>query len=73
MNFGQNILTWLTTNAQSLVLVGIAVMGVYLIIKREMTKLIGFLLISAVAVGLVYNTAGVKDLLLNLFNMVIGG
>ncbi|MGF7105693.1 multisubunit Na+/H+ antiporter MnhC subunit [Lachnospiraceae bacterium PH1-22] len=73
MNFGQNILTWLTTNAQSLVLVGIVVMGVYLIIKREMTKLIGFLLISAVAVGIVYNTAGVKDLLLNLFNMVIGG
>jgi hypothetical protein len=72
MNFGQNLYNWFLTNAQSLVLLAIAVIGVYLGFKREFSKLIGFLVIALVAVGLVFNTAGVKDLLLTLFNRVIG-
>ena len=72
MNFGQNLYNWFLTNAPSLVLLAIAVIGVYLGFKREFSKLIGFLVIALVAVGLVFNTAGVKDLLLTLFNKVIG-
>ena len=72
MNFGQNLYTWFLTNAQSLVLMAIVVIGVYLGFKREFSKLIGFLVVALIAVDLVFNTAGVKDVLLQLFNNIIG-
>ena len=40
--------------------------------KREFSKLIGFLVIALIAVGLVFNASGVKDVLLNLFNRIVG-
>lgn len=64
MNFGVNLYNWFLTNAQSLVLMAIVVIGIYLGFKREFTKLIGFLIVSLIAVGLVFNAAGVKDVLL---------
>ena len=72
MNFGQNIYQWLLTNAQSLVLLAIVVIGLFLGFKREFSKLIGFLVIALIAVGLVFNASGVKDVLLNLFNRIVG-
>ena len=66
MNFGQNLYNWFLSNAQSLVLLAIVVIGLYL------GKLIGFLIIAIIAVGLVFNAAGVKDILLELFNRIIG-
>lgn len=72
MNFGQNLYTWFLSNAQSLVLLAIVIIGLYLAFKREFSKLIGFLIISVISVGLVFNAAGVKDLLLELFNKIIG-
>ena len=69
MNFGQNLYTWFLSNAQSLVLMAI---GIYLGFKREFSKLIGFLVVALVAVGLVFNAGGVKDVLLELFNKIIG-
>ena len=69
MNFGVNLYNWFLTNAQSLVLMAIVVIGIYLGFKREFSKLIGFLVVS---VGLVFNAAGVKDVLLTLFNQIIG-
>ena len=50
----------------------IAVIGVYLGFKYEFSKLIDFLVIALIAVGLVFNAAGVKDVLLQLFNKIIG-
>lgn len=70
--FGQNILTELVSNAQPLVIAAVVVIGVYLAYKREMTKLAGFLIIAILAVGLVFNAEGAKDVLLSLFNKVIG-
>ncbi len=61
MNFGVNLYNWFLTNAQSLVLMAIVVIGIYLGFKREFSKLIGFLVVSLIAVGLVFNAAGVKD------------
>ena len=61
MNFGQNLYNWFLSNAQSLVLLAIVVIGLYLGFKREFSKLIGFLVVSLVAVGLVFNADGVKD------------
>mgnify|MGYP000302676398 CR=1 FL=1 len=72
MNFGQNLYNWFLSNAQSLVLMAIVVIGVYLGFKREFSKLIGFLVVALIAVGLVFNAGGVKDVLLNLFNKIIG-
>ena len=69
MNFGQNLYTWFLSNAQSMAIV---VIGIYLGFKREFSKLIGFLVVALVAVGLVFNAGGVKDVLLELFNKIIG-
>ena len=55
MNFGVNLYNWFLTNAQSLVLMAIVVIGIYLGFKREFSKLIGFLVVSLIAVGLVFN------------------
>ncbi|MFN6626652.1 hypothetical protein [Enterococcus faecalis] len=67
-----SIYTWFLQNAQSLVLLAIVVIGLYLGFKREFSKLIGFLIVALIAVGLVFNAAGVKDVLLSLFNRIIG-
>ncbi|MEF9936470.1 MAG: hypothetical protein RR688_05180 [Carnobacterium sp.] len=72
MNFGQNLYNWFLTNSQSLVLLAIVVIGLFLGFKQEFLKLIGFLIIALIAVGLVFNAGGVKDVLLNLFNRLIG-
>jgi len=72
VNFGTNLYNWFLSNAQSLVLVAIVFIGVYLGFKREFSKLIGFLVIAVIAVLLVFNTGGVKDLLLQLGNKIIG-
>lgn len=72
MNFGQNLYNWFLSNAQSLVLMAIAIVGVYIGFKREFAKLIGFLVVALIAVGLVFNTNAVKDVLLQLFNQIIG-
>ena len=72
MNFGNNLYNWFLTNAQSLVLVAIVVIGLYLAFKREFSKLIVFLVIALIAVGLVFNAYGVKDVLLEIFNKIIG-
>ena len=55
-----------------LVLMAIVVIGIYLGFKREFSKLIGFLVVALIAVGLVFNAGGVKDVLLELFNKIIG-
>ena len=72
MNFGQNLYNWFLNNAQSLLLLAIVVIGLYLGFKREFSKLIGFVIIALIAVGLVFNAGGVKDVLLRLFNQIIG-
>ena len=72
MNFGQNLYNWFLSNAQSLVLMAIVVIGIYLGFKRVFSKLIGFLVVALVAVGLVFNASGVNGVLLHLCNTIIG-
>ena len=43
MNFGQNLYQWFLSNAQSLVLMAIVVIGIYLGFKREFSKFDRFL------------------------------
>ena len=72
MNFGQNLYNWFLSNAQSLVLLAIVVIGLYLGFKREFSKLIGILEVSLQAIRLVYNADGEKDILLELFTKIFG-
>ena len=46
--------------------------GARAFVKREFYNLIGFLIVALIAVGLVFNAGGVKDVLLELFNKIIG-
>ena len=71
MNFGQNLYNCFLSNAQSPVFLAIVVIGLYLGFKREFPKLISFLVVSLVAVVLVFNADGVKDTLMELFNQII--
>ena len=50
MNFGQNLYNWFLSNAQSLVLMAIVVIGIYLGFKREFSKLIGFLIVALIGI-----------------------
>ena len=52
MNFGQNLYQWFLSNAQSLVLMAIVVIGIYLGFKREFSKLIGFLVVDCCRLGI---------------------
>lgn len=72
MNFGQNLYNWFLSNTQSLVLMAIVVIGIYLGFNREFSKLIGILVIVLIAMRLVFNASDVKDVLLKLFNRIIG-
>ena len=70
--FRTKLIQLVSKQRQSLVLMAIVVIGIYLGFKREFSKLIGFLVIALIAVGLVFNAGGVKDVLLELFNRIIG-
>ena len=60
MNFGQNLYNWFLSNAQSLVLLAIVVIGLYLGFRGNFPNLSVFLVVSLVAVGLVFNADGVR-------------
>lgn len=62
----------MSSNAQSLVLMAIMVIGIYLGFKHEFSKHIGSLVVALIAVGLVFNASDVKDVLLELFNKIAG-
>lgn len=68
MNFGQNLYNCFLLNEQSLVLIATVIISVHVGVKRELSKFIVFFVVTLIAVWLVFNTAGVKDILLKLFN-----
>ncbi len=70
MNIGQNIYEFGLQTFQPLVLLALALIGIFLIYKRKFTELLAFTVVAVIGVGLVFNTAGVKDILLNFFNMI---
>ena len=68
--FGQNLYQWLVQNVQPIVLAGLLVVGVYLMIERKISKVIGLIFVSIIAVGFVFATDSVRDFLLNIFNTI---
>ena len=69
MNIGTNLQTWLLAQAQPIVLAALAVV---LLAKKEYTKLVQFAIIAVIAVVLVYNPGGMKDVLLKVGNKIFG-
>ena len=53
----------------ALIVIGIILAALHFIVAG---KGIGFLVVALVVVGLVFNASGVKDVLLQLFNKIIG-
>lgn len=72
MNIGTNFQVWLLSQVQPLVLAFLAVIGIVLIVKKEYTKLIQFGVIAVIAVVLVFNPGGFKDVLLQIGNKIFG-
>lgn len=72
MNIGENAYNWFIDQAEYLVIIALVVIGIYYAFKREMTKLIGVVVIAVFAIGFVFNPFGTKDLLLEIFNKIIG-
>lgn len=72
MNIGQNLQTWFASQAQPIVLIGLAVIGIWLLFKREFTKLVPFAIVAIIAVVLVFNPTGFKDVLLAVGNKIFG-
>ncbi len=72
MNIGENILNWFLGIAQPIVVVALIVSGVVLFFKKEFSKLIVLGIIAVISILLVFNPWGVKDVLLNLGNTIMG-
>ena len=53
----------------ALIVIGIILAALHFIVAG---KGIGFLVVALVVVGFVFNASGVKDVLLQLFNKIIG-
>lgn len=73
MFFGQNIYNLVMTNIQPLVLLGIAIIGIVMLVQHKAAGLVALGIAAICAVGLVFNPSGAKDAMLSVFNTVIGG
>jgi hypothetical protein len=70
MNFGQNILEFVQTNVAPIFLVVLACVAIYYLVKREMTKFGAFILVAIVVAGFVFDSEGVKNILVNIFKFI---
>lgn len=67
MNFGQNLYNWVIGNLQPIILLALAVSGVYFFAERKFSKIAGLVIVGIIAVGFVFATSDVKDIFLQLF------
>lgn len=72
MNVGQNMLDWLTQQALPILMIGIVCFGIYLIFKRELSRIVGFAIVALLATGFVLNPHGIVNLFLSIYNKIIG-
>lgn len=71
-SIGNNAYNWITSNAQPIVLGFIIISGVIIIAKKEVTKIVVWLLLSILALVMVFNTQGFADLLQSIGNTILG-
>lgn len=73
MYFGQNLYNLVMANIQPIVLLGIAIIGIVMLVQHKAAGLVALGIAAICAVGLVFNPSGAKDAMLSVFNMIIGG
>ncbi len=71
-SIGTNAYNWFIDNAKPIVWIAIVVVGLTLAIKKEVTKIVVWLIISILSVVMVYNTGGFTDKLLEIGNSILG-
>ena len=67
-----NFANWLTSGFQALGLVAIIVIGVFLLIKKQMMKLLTFGIIAAIASVFIFNPAAFQNIGNFLIHDVLG-
>ena len=72
MNFGQNLLTWVTEQAQPLFVVAIIGMGLWFILSRKVSILVATIIVAIVGGMFVFNPWGIADLLVNIGSNIFG-
>lgn len=72
VNIGNNAYNWVLDNAKPIVLIFVIVSGVILIAKKEVTKIAVWIIVSVLAIVMVFNTQGFADLLQGIGNTVLG-
>lgn len=70
MSAGNGIFQWLQGELQPLVLCAIILTGGYFFIERKFTKIVALVVIGVIAVGFVFATTEVKDMMLRLFKQI---
>lgn len=71
MNFGQNFLTWFQSNASPLYIAALIAFGIWIIVKREFSKIPVLLVTALLGTMLMFNGEGVKTFLINIGNALI--
>lgn len=68
MDFGQNFYNLLLSNIQPLVLGGLLIMGVMIMVRKKIAEMVGFVIVAIIAIGIVFNPTGTKDVMLKVYN-----
>lgn len=71
-SIGSNAYNWFIENAKPIVWILIAVSGIMICAKREVSKIAVWIIISVICVVMVYNTGGFTDKLLEIGNTILG-
>ena len=72
MNFGQNLLDWVTSEAQALFIVVVLGMGLWFVLSRKVSILVTAIIIAIVGGMFVFNPWGDADLLVNIGSNIFG-
>ncbi|MBL4932280.1 hypothetical protein [Clostridium paridis] len=70
MNFGQNIFSIVQDNVGYLFLAVLVGLALYFLVKKEISKFVGFIVASLLASGFIFVPDVVKDILVNLFKKI---
>lgn len=68
MDFGQNFYNLLLSHIQPLVLGGLLIMGVMIMVRKKIAEMVGFVIVAIIAIGIVFNPTGTKDVMLKVYN-----
>lgn len=72
INIGQNFMNLVVDNAGPIAMTLLIIGGLYCLAKRKLAEAFGLLAMAIIAFVLIYNPVGVKDVLVNIGNQIMG-